>query len=749
LRKLYQTIFAAFLLLLIFGLALPAAALVTNYRSIGTTTEVLYSIGSASISDGGTTVEFGLGCSLPLNIGKGDRLMVDSEQFFILSRESDTQVKVQAQARENHIEAGFTIERAHHSIRAWEAARNGDLVGDDRREVGVCYNDGPFYANNRFSLATIQGSRTDAVHYMWVTVAEGHRHNGIAGSGVVLDGRNRTKYGIRVKDDYTRVEWLEFKRFRRWGGSASVQVKKAQSVLLGQLIVHDFYSRWFSVVGIKGSRKSNFTARNCIIYDGDTAAIRTNRSGGTALIENCTIYGMSGRGIYEDDGKYTVLNTISIGNREEDFMLVRGIQDYNISSDDTARGPSSLNYLSGDDLFQSITPGEEDFHLKNSAGAIDLAANLAVNFSEDIDGLERPDRASWDIGADEYKIYDSGIWYVDSEKYGNGTSWEDAFETIQQAVGAAKTGEEIWVKMGTYPLLSEVAIDKSVSIYGCFEGTETQRIQRNCRLYDSIVDGQDTVRCFNIKSDGVTLDGFIIRHGTEDMGGGIYAAESSNFKISKCIFQDNHANLGGALFSQAPDGEITNCIFTNNAAAEYGGGLYILNSALSLANCIFSGNEAGDTGGPGGGAVFNAYSFPLITNCTFSGNIARDGTEGGAIFNKNSNPEIANSIFWGNFAGYGPEIVDDDISFSTVIFSNIDWDGYEGINGNIRKLPLWVNSKNRDFHLESNSPCINSGTSEGVDLPETDFEGDPRIVQENVDMGADEYVSDNTPYLVD
>jgi hypothetical protein len=233
------------------------------------------------------------------------------------------------------------------------------------------------------------------------------------------------------------------------------------------------------------------------------------------------------------------------------------------------------------------------------------------------------------------------------------------------------------------------------------------------------------------------------------MGGGIYASESSNFKISRCIFQDNHANLGGAFFSQAPDGEITNCIFTDNTAAEYGGGVYILDSALSITNCIFSGNEAGDTVGPGGGAVFNAHSYPLITNCTFSGNIARDGTEGGAIFNKNSNPEITNSILWGNFAGYGPEIIDDDISYSTIIFSNVDWDGYEGIKGNIRKLPEWVNPKDRDYHLKSNSPCINSGTSDGVDLPETDFEGDPRIVLEEVDMGADEYVSDKYLHLKD
>ena len=78
--------------------------------------EVLYSTGSAFVPAGGTTVFFGPGCNLPLNIGKGDRLMIDYEEFFILSRDSETQVSVQSQAKEEHIEAAFTIERAHHSI---------------------------------------------------------------------------------------------------------------------------------------------------------------------------------------------------------------------------------------------------------------------------------------------------------------------------------------------------------------------------------------------------------------------------------------------------------------------------------------------------------------------------------------------------------------------------------------------------------------------------------------------------------
>ncbi len=45
-----------------------------NYRSIGTETGVLYSVGDASISASSSTVTFGAGASLPTNVGVGDEL---------------------------------------------------------------------------------------------------------------------------------------------------------------------------------------------------------------------------------------------------------------------------------------------------------------------------------------------------------------------------------------------------------------------------------------------------------------------------------------------------------------------------------------------------------------------------------------------------------------------------------------------------------------------------------------------------
>jgi hypothetical protein len=257
-----------------------------------------------------------------------------------------------------------------------------------------------------------------------------------------------------------------------------------------------------------------------------------------------------------------------------------------------------------------------------------LAVNPAFIHTDDMDGIEGKDRSQWDIGADEYRVCSSGIWYVDSEKYGDGTSWDTAFETIRQAVSAAGPGEEIWVKQGTYLLSSEIKIDKSVSIYGCFEGTETQRTQRDCGVNETVVDGQKSYRCFGIDASDVIIDGFTIQNGDHDFGGGMYASDSSSFTVSNCTFKLNHANDGGGFLNEAPQGELINCIFQDNTAVDNGGGIYILGPSLNVTNCIFSGNEAGDTYGPAGGAIFNTHSNPNITNCTFSGNIARDNSEG-------------------------------------------------------------------------------------------------------------------------
>jgi len=58
--------------------------------------------------------------------------------------------------------------------------------------------------------------------------------------------------------------------------------------------------------------------------------------------------------------------------------------------------------------------------------------------------------------------------------------------------------------------------------------------------------------------------------------------------------------------------------------------------------------------------------------------------------------------------------------------------------GNISDDPLFVDALNANYHLQTTSPCIDSGTA--IEAPSTDFEGVARPQGAGFDMGAYEYV---------
>ncbi|MCK5175728.1 MAG: BACON domain-containing protein, partial [Planctomycetes bacterium] len=90
---------------------------------------------------------------------------------------------------------------------------------------------------------------------------------------------------------------------------------------------------------------------------------------------------------------------------------------------------------------------------------------------------------------------------------------------------------------------------------------------------------------------------------------------------------------------------------------------------------------------------------------------------------------IANCIVWGNSE---PQL------FNNAQLSYSCFPGAGG-NGNIDADPQFVNADANDFHLLNTSPCVNTGDPSYVPLPgETDMDGDPRIMNIQIDMGVDE-----------
>jgi hypothetical protein len=88
-----------------------------------------------------------------------------------------------------------------------------------------------------------------------------------------------------------------------------------------------------------------------------------------------------------------------------------------------------------------------------------------------------------------------------------------------------------------------------------------------------------------------------------------------------------------------------------------------------------------------------------------------------------------NSIIYDNTAPNGNNW--SGLGYNNCTLPSADW-------SSITNDPMFVNPANGDFHLQSNSPCINSGNNAFV-VGTTDLDGNPRIVGGTVDIGAYEY----------
>jgi hypothetical protein len=357
------------------------------------------------------------------------------------------------------------------------------------------------------------------------------------------------------------------------------------------------------------------------------------------------------------------------------------------------------------------------------------------------------DRAVGTIGGD-----DSGsIVYVDAAAAGagDGSSWADAFTHLHYGLEAAVAGDRVWVAAGTYRSAmfesrnGAFTLKEGVAVYGGFAGGETSLSQRDWRANPTVLTGdmESGERAYNVVSavdvDLVILDGFHITRGAADgeeynlpqRGGGLEVIRSSP-RVSHCVFRDNLALAGGAVYSHgrpvfqdcsfyknsaidrssgamntsaAARTALLGCLFTGNYANSAGGAL--AGDGFFVKDCIFAANRAGDDGG----AMYIGSS--LVTNCLIVGNQARDGTAGGVQIDWKSRMTnctisgnvgddsggvyadgslaVTNCILWGNFR-WDADLVADELSVlpeATVTVTHTDvYAGWDGSAVNVYEL---------------------------------------------------------------
>ena len=272
---------------------------------------------------------------------------------------------------------------------------------------------------------------------------------------------------------------------------------------------------------------------------------------------------------------------------------------------------------------------------------------------------------------------------------------------------------------GTYLAnLNNCVVSSNKLIQGTGGGGSTYGVLNNCLVAGNFVAGYGGGTYFS------TLNNCMVSNNSASFGGGVCYGVVSNTIISS-----NKATIygGGAYLSS-----LNNCTVVSNSASGTGGGAY----GGALNNCLLAGNSASY-----GGAVASDLYVPppVLNNCTIYGNSA--SVQGGglisAAYAAPSQLFVTNCIAFGNtaptgsnyFFGYSVEI-----TFNYCCTAPLPTNGA----GNIADNPQLVNPAGGDFHLQSNSPCINAGNNSGV-TNSTDLDGNPRIVGGTVDIGAYEF----------
>jgi hypothetical protein len=295
------------------------------------------------------------------------------------------------------------------------------------------------------------------------------------------------------------------------------------------------------------------------------------------------------------------------------------------------------------------------------------------------------------------------IIYVDVNANGanDGSSWADAYTSLQTALGAAAIGDTLWVAEGTYypdegsgvsaddPVESFTFPD-SVAMYGGFSGSESSLSERDVTANRTILsgdiqqddtdpDGDGLIQVGDISgsnsyhvvegaASGGRLDGVYVTAGDasgstvpNNRGGGLYVppqvGSTPAMTVVRTRFVGNRAiTSGGGISVDDANVVLSNIEFIGNGAAnDAGGGLHVTATDFGqvwMANVVFTGNSAGTSGG----AIANPDGSATLYNVTMAQNEAVDS--GGGLYTTAATT-VYNTIFWGNTAGLGPEIYTD------------------------------------------------------------------------------------------
>lgn len=374
------------------------------------------------------------------------------------------------------------------------------------------------------------------------------------------------------------------------------------------------------------------------------------------------------------------------------------------------------------------------------------------------------------------------VRYVKTGGTGDGSSWQNAASDINKVLNEITRGE-VRVAAGQYFVNTSVNLKDSVFIMGAYaaQGSNTRDLANNKTILDGgnnkrIVLGSEQGAPFYY---GSKLDGFILQRGNSDFGSA--ARLTLGCVLENCIIRNNVGNgtVGAAVYfsrnlrvpsiSQNKNyqntGALINCLIINNTSSGGAGAVYDAESTLcSVINCVIAKNECTEPSvGTGGFYIGKSSQWVHLQNNIFYRNSGATTALNNIRNNSTTNVyAILNNWFDNStmpvvFTTDTRSICKDNKTSTNI--ATPDFVMPTSFIGATSDATLIEEMNGSNWRLKATSGLIGLGSStQGIRYPYenmnqnnvstqireftailTDIEGNPRIVNSTVDMGAYEF----------
>ncbi len=310
------------------------------------------------------------------------------------------------------------------------------------------------------------------------------------------------------------------------------------------------------------------------------------------------------------------------------------------------------------------------------------------------------------------------------------------FDSIQEAIDAAFTGDTIQIKPGMYkgPGNRNLVIqNKGITIKG-MGSVDACLIDLNDGSDNSVFGFMATA---SSAANSVRIEGLKI---IKARGSAISLSGGSPV-IFNCTLMTNYG-VGGAPALKLSGVSSGTLIERCNIKDNYATGVDISGSGI-VRNCLIAKNLANS--GVGGGGIRISGSI-TVRNCTVTGNV---GQYFGGISATGGSPLIQNCIFWDNDRSQWNCNMADEVCLADDIYVQLNYCNIQNgeistgcgtvisYAGLVNVNPQFLNTTS--YRLGNNSPCVNAGAFSTQLAPnEKDIDGQSRLVGSRVDMGCDE-----------